>query len=385
MTRLCEGYMKRHIKVLHVIPSLGYGGAEKLLVNLLPKLLKHDVDSLVITLSNRIPLASTLAEAGISVKSLGFTGPIYHVPWLLRAMAKLRVEIARFNPDIIHSHLFMADLLTRLARGIKGTMLITTLHSVDPWWFQRRRLRSRLKTWLDRFLAHYCDVRFFAVSQGVKDAAQKALGIQDEKVRVVYNGIEIGAFKVRAEIQSHCGPVIIQVGRFYKEKGHVVAVEGFSILKKTYPDAKLLFVGDGPLRPKIEEMVKCFRLERDVTFLGTRADVPELLAESDIFWMPSEYEGLGIACIEAMASGLPVVATDVPGIREVVLDGITGYLVPRGSAELVAAKTIEILGDLNIWRRMSTNARQRAEHNFSIEATAEAYSQAYRDALEGLW
>jgi len=377
--------MREQMKVLHVIPSLGYGGAEKLLVDLLPTLLKHGVDSSVVTLSNRIPLAPGLVEAGIPVTSLGVTGTIYQIPRLLRAVAKLRVEMARAMPDIIHSHLFMADLCTRLARGVKGPVLITTLHNVDPWWFERRRLRSRLKTWLDGFLAYFFDVYFLAVSQDVKYSAQKALGLRDGKVRVVYNGIKIEAFQPRAEIHSHRGPVIIQVGRFYKQKGHAVAVRAFSVLKKTYPDAKLLFVGDRPLRPKIEEMVKCFRLERDVTFLGTRADVPELLAESDIFWMPSEYDGLPIACIEAMASGLPVVATDVPGIREVVLDGITGHLVPPRSVDILAAKTIEILGDPNMWRHMSSNERHRAEREFSIEANAEAYSQAYRDALEGLW
>lgn len=372
------------MKVLHFISSLGYGGAERLLADLLPILKKMGVQVSVVSMTDQVPLAVGMKKSGISVYSIDHHGTIYRIDQLWKARRKIRMILHKENPDIVHSHLYIPDILSRLTAPLK-CKLITTLHQTDPWWNEKKRLRSVVKTWLDIITGKLRKIRYITISKDVGSFACQNLNIPKERVRIISNGINLLKFQFIVRDRKSNQFKIIQVGRFYEVKGHKTSIKAFKILKHYYPDAKLIFVGVGPLLRIIEHEVKDLQLEEAVEFKGVRDDVQELLQQADVFWMPSEWEGLPIACLEAMACGLPVIASSVGGLQELVLDGKTGYLIERGSFEQLTEKTIEILSNSSLAMQMGLAGRQRVEQFYSIEETAKNYVKAYKDLLEGIW
>ena len=136
---------------------------------------------------------------------------------------------------------------------------------------------------------------------------------------------------------------------------------------------------------RLESQARELSLDGRVRFLGIRSDIPALLESSDVFWMPSRREGLSIACLEGMACGLPTVTTNVLGLREIAVDGVTGFVVPLDSPEALAKATLRILKDPALAQHMGAAGRQRVVQNFSIEKTADEYVYAYEDILSGRW
>lgn len=373
------------MKVIHVITSLKRGGAETLVSNLLPLLKHKGIDVSLVSMTNELDLADTLRANNIPVYTINFKGNIYKIKDILKAVQNFNAIIQKEHPDVIHSHLYMADLITRITVGKRYT-LISTLHNCDKWWFGKRRLKSRIKTFLDAFSGRLTKSFFVAVSENVRNMACKSLHIPEDRIKVVYNGINLQDFILKDYKNEPINnpPIIIQIGRFYKQKGHETAVKAMSIVKKYYPNAKLLLAGDGPLRSFIESEIKRLGLIDNVELLGVRKDIPELLSKADIFWMPSEWEGLPIACLEAMASGLPVIASAVGGLLEVVVDGGTGYLIPKGSYEQLAEKTLRLLSDFSLRKKMGLMGRKIIERNFTLEKTAEEYINIYYSFKEKL-
>ena len=372
------------MKTLHFISSLKHGGAEKLVVDLLPLFQAQGVEVCLISMTDELNMAPLLEKQGISVCTLKHQGNIYKIHRSWQSIKKLKALLKKENPDILHSHLYLPDLLACFATPSR-CRLVTTLHSTDPWWNEKRRLRSFLKTGLNRFLGQARKVRFIAVSDEVNRAARKALQIPEKRIRTICNGINLQNFQLKNKFAAGNSLMIIQVGRFYAEKGHLISLKALQIIKRFHPEARLVLVGDGPLRSFIKDEVKRLGLTESVDFLGVRDDVPLLLRQADVYWMPSEFEGLGIAALEAMACGLPVVATAVGGLREVVSDGETGHLIPKGSFEQLAEKTLQILADSSLAEQMGLAGRQRVEQFFSIEKTANGYIDAYNDLIRGKW
>lgn len=370
------------MKVLHIIPSLGYGGAERLLVDLLPRIAATGIDVQTLSVTSVNPLAPLLRQRSIVVGELGFQGTIYSLAALTRAAARARRVIELFQPDIVHSHLYLGDLVARLAAPGR-VRLMTTLHAIDDWWEQHERLQSRLKTWLDRGLADWRATRAIAVSDAVADAATKASIVQPMRCRVVPNGIDERRFQYRSRTLRE-DPNIIQVGRFYTEKGHAIAIQAFRILLDSRPDARLTFVGSGPQEQSLKELAVRLGVRDRLKFLGERSDIPELLATAHVFWMPSLREGLGIACLEAMASGVPVVASRTGGLAE-ILSGDRECLVPPGDAPALARITAGILDDYSAALGGAGSRADRIVRDYSVERTAAAYAFAYRDLLGGEW
>ena len=374
--------------VTHVIPQLCRAGAELLLTSLLPRLAARGLCVDVVTFTDSNLLAPDLSDAGIPIHTLGHRGgTIYQLDrWVATGIRLSRYLQAR-RPAILHAHLYMADLVSRLL-GREGTAFVSTLHRVDPWWEQSGRLRSKLKTYLDGCLAGLRDVHLIAVSHDVATAAVRALGVNSDRIRVIYNGIDFKRFPFdpsRSFPRDPSDPCLVQIGRMDEQKGHSVALEAFPRVLEAFPKARLLFVGDGPLRASLENQARRLGLDGRVEFLGIRSDIPSLLRRADLFWMPSRFEGLPIACLEAMACGLPTVTTNVVGLREVAVDGVTSCVVPPDSPDALAQASLRILKDPALATRMGLAGRQRVVEKFSIERTADEYVRAYEDIIEGRW
>jgi glycosyltransferase involved in cell wall biosynthesis len=371
------------MKVFHLIATLGYGGAEVFLSSLLTHLKRRGVDVAVVSMYDDMPLLGRLTTDGIPVHSLGHQGTVYSLRSMARSYRMLRDLFTRERPDVVHSHLYLPDLMSRLATP-RSCALITTLHGKDQWWTERNRVRAIGKTWVDRSTGGFRDVRFVSVSEDVRSEASLALRISPNRHRVIYNGVDLARFPVVKRPQGG-QPTLVQVGRFYPEKGHATALNAFALLQESFPSLRLVLVGEGPLRFTLESQARSLNILDAVTFAGTQADVGFQLGAADIFWMPSEREGLGMACLEAMASGLPVVATAVGGLQEVVSDGETGFLVPRGGYQELGSRTALLLQDREFSRRLGMNGRRRVEKLFAIETTAARYHESYEDLLSGRW
>jgi glycosyltransferase involved in cell wall biosynthesis len=366
-----------------VIDSLARAGAERCVTNLAVELVKRGLRVLVVSLTDHAPLAEEIRSAGVEVATLGHTGALRNLPSLVRTGARLRRRIQAHRASLVHSHLYIPDVLSRLFTPA-GVPILTTLHSVDPWWHHSDRLRSRLKTSVDAWTGRLAHSRHVAVSEAVRDAATVALGIETERVRLIPNGIQLEKFNLR-EPRETSGPVIIQVGKLYEHKGQANALRAFKLVTGAIPEARLVFVGKGPLRQRLERLRADLDLDEAVTFAGETEDVAGALQSASVFWMPSVREGLPLACLEAMAMQLPVVASRVGGLNEVVVDGETGYLVPPGDAEVLAGKTIEILLNSECAHAMGRSGRSRVERLFRLEDTVQRYLQAYEDLRDGRW
>jgi glycosyltransferase involved in cell wall biosynthesis len=372
------------MNVLHVITSMGRGGAEKLASDLLPKLKEKGCNVRLVSLTKNLAFAPKLKANDIDVDCLYFNGTIYDFGKIIKASRKLREIIKAEKPDIVHSHIYMADILTWIATPT-GIKLISTVHGKDEWWSQTSRLRSVLKKNLDSVSGRISGKRYIAVSEYVRESIIKNFHISTSRVRTISNGIEVNSFHIGSMEKIVDKPVIIQVGRFYKEKGHIFSLQAFSILKKKVPGARLVFAGDGPLKSEIEKRSNDMGLGGSVQFLGARDDIPELLSSADIFWMPSLYEGLPIALLEAMACGVPVVAHAVGGLGALISNGENGMLVQSGDTMALAKSTLELLANPALRVKMRTNARRDIESKYSIARTADGYINAYEDLISGRW
>jgi glycosyltransferase involved in cell wall biosynthesis len=226
-----------------------------------------------------------------------------------------------------------------------------------------------------------------AISQGVK-AAMCAGGVPQERIRVIYSGIEMQRFSLPAQVREEVRrayqigegeKVVITVAALEERKGHRSLLQAAALLKENGCRLRYLLCGEGSLQLALEKEVRALGLGSGITFVGFCRDVPRLLAAGDIFVHPPLWEGLGVVVLEAMAAGLPVVASRVGGIPEVVEDQVTGLLFPAGEGPALAAAVLALIKDPGRARAMGEWGRRRVQERFSMEAMARANETFYRE------
>ncbi len=364
-------------KYFFVINSLGPGGAERSLLELLPDLRARGIDSVVICLDrNAIGLEADFLDAGFDVRWLVSK----HYPGQVR---ELRRMIRSEAPDLVHTVLFEADIAGRLAAVGSGVPVVSTIANTT---YHPERISAdvNLKGWkvagvrlIDGFTARHLTTAFHAVSGAVKESAVESLGIDPDKVTVVHRGRDPKRIGERtperaASARSHIGigqtsPMILTVGRLEFQKGHIFLIEAFARIADSFTDAVLVIAGrDGNASDSLRDLVDRSALGDKVMFLGHRDDVPDLLVAADMFVFPSLWEGLGGALIEALALEVPIVASDLPALREVVGDGESGLLVPPGDPVALANQVIALMSDPHQKRRIVEGNRARFERDFSL-------------------
>lgn len=366
------------LRVLQIIPSLDQAGAEKQLVYLAQGLKQAGVDVHIAVLTRSGPLAEPLRAAGIPVQLIGKR-------WKVDPAALLRLErfIRQLAPDVVHTWLFAANAYGRAAALRAGVRhVIAGERCVDLW-----------KTWahlaIDRALAKRTEA-LVTNSSGVVEfyAARK---LPRDKFVVIPNGIAVPPVPdpaIRAAVRSELGLpadawLIGAVGRLWPQKRYKDLIWAADLLKVVRHDVHLLIAGDGPERERLEHFRDKVQIRDRVHFLGQRPDVPRLLAALDCFWLASGYEGQSNALMEAMAVGLPVVVTEIPGNQDLVESGVSGYLVPVGDRAAFARWTLTLLEDPPLAARLGTAARLRMEEQFSIEQMVARHVALYRRCVEG--
>lgn len=365
-------------RILQIIPTLVRGGAEKQLALLAAGLPRPEFDVHVCVLTHTGPLEETLRQAEVP---LSFINKRFKLDPF--AYYRLKAEIRRLQPDIVHTWLFAANSYGRqaaLACGVKH--VLAGERCVDPW-------KGAVQLMIDRRLAQYTE-RIITNSSGVVEFYVEK-GLPREKFVVIPNGIAPlhpptpdAAARAALLAELHLpaeARLICAVGRLWPQKRLKDLIWATDLVKCVRSDVHLLIVGDGPQRERLEKFRQQCEIVDQVHFLGERSDVPRLLPFCDCLWLASGYEGQSNAIMEAMSAGLPVVASDIAGNRDLVVEDQTGYLVALGDRAAFAQKTLALLADDALRKRLGDAGQQRMRGEFSIERMVTLHAELYRSLL----
>jgi glycosyltransferase involved in cell wall biosynthesis len=378
--------LDRRLRVLFLIDSLGPGGAERLMVDLLPELQEQGIDSEVVAIQERHgnPVAAELADLGFSVSTIGIER--------LRergALARVIDAVKASRPDVIHTQLEFANILGSIAGERLGIPTIATIHTLDrPAALSREGLRFRLMGWA---LRRRCD-RVIAVSESARRHVLGRAGIRPRRTRAIHNGIDLAQFgpdaDVRAAVRAELGIspsafVVITVAVLRPPKGIGDMVRALPTVIGDHPDLMYLVVGDGSARGDLEALAEQLGVASVVNFAGHRADIPRMLAAADLFVLPSHTEALPTVLIEAMATELPVVATDVGGTSEILAAGQSGILVPPHAPVRLAEAVDRLASNPRQRRSMGLAGARIARERFSIQRHAGHLADEYRVLVAG--
>jgi glycosyltransferase involved in cell wall biosynthesis len=413
-----------HLRVMQVIDNLRIGGAQEVVRTLAENLTEAGCPTVVCAFKDG-PLRKEIERLGIPVEILPERCySILALPLYVMEMFRLRQALAglvkKYHINVIQTHLLRSlDFLVlslRLPDFLKrnpGVLLEPT--PLVFWTFQnayftlredhlaRNKWLLHPKRWTYRLLyrlaARWVN-GFIAVSDEVKAAILAELGSEStdsvrDKISVICNSVDFRRYqpasgKSRGEIRSAIrrqlglaenACLAVVVATFKEQKGHRYLIEGAPGAVLQFPDLHILLVGDGDLREKLLAQANASGLNGHLRFLGYRSDIPDLLAASDLFILPSLWEGLSMALVEAMASGLPVIATEVSGTKQVMVSGETGLLIPPGDARRLKEAMIQLLSDPARARAMGEAGQKRVEKFFGSKKQAEDHLSLFTREL----
>ncbi len=372
--------MNKRIKVIHIVEDLKVGGLEKVIASLVLHLDSDKYDVQVYCLVRGGAIADELTARGVSVRVLHLKS--YHDPLQVIALARI---IRREAIQLIHSHGYFASTFVRLAAFLTPLpVMVTHVHSTYTQ-FKKRNF------FVDRFLSRFTD-RVVCVSRAVQRFVIDDEGIEEQRTCVVYNGADIPPVistpeeRMRRKRQwgiEENDVVIISVASLTENKGYNLLLDAFERASRSRPGLKLLVVGDGPLKEALKSRSADLLIEKKVIFTGEQEEVQPLLQIADLFVLASLYrEGLSVALIEASASGLPVVATQVGGIPEIVEEGANGYLVPPGDADRLAGAIERLVRDPDLRKRMGQQGKQVYEAKFTQSKMVRQIENLYDQLIE---
>lgn len=361
--------MPSQLKVLHVITSLRTGGAERLMVDLLPRLRERGlVVELAVLDGTQTDFYSALEALGIRIHMLGMGVRAMHSPRCVPALRRLMRQF-----DVIHTHNTPCQFFVAIASvGMKqAPKLVTTEHST---------MNRRRNSFLFRLLDKWMYGRYNKII-GVSDSTTLSLlnylhGLQQSIT--INNGIAVDAFlhaTAAQDIMEAFGQNkrLVMSAAFRYPKDHETVIRALHLLPNNY---HLLLAGDGERRTMVEDLVEKELLSQRVHFLGNRNDVANVLKAADVIVMSSRYEGLSLSSLEGLASGRPVVASDVPGLREIV--GDAGLLFPQGDAQALAKTILDLEENATLCQQTIEKGLQLALQ-YDISTMIEAYWQVYQN------
>ncbi|SHJ16477.1 Glycosyltransferase involved in cell wall bisynthesis [Mesonia phycicola] len=359
------------MKVLQIIDSLGTGGAEKLILDSVPLYIEQGITTDVLVLRDEnYPFMQQLEELNIcKVYKLG-RGSVYHPIHILK--------IAEILPkyDIAHVHLFPAQYWAVLAKKLSKakTKLIFTEHNTS-----NKRINNKFLAVIDRYFYSKYD-KIVSISKEIDEIIKRHTKLKMSQVvfKVIENGVDLNNIYEAEELQELKQVnqnIILQVSAFRPQKDQKTLINSFTYLPE---NTILLLAGDGPLKSGLEIFTKELGLSERILFLGNRSDIPQLLKTADVIVLSSHYEGMSLSSIEGMASGRPFIASDVPGLSEIVSDA--GLLFPQGNAKLLAEHIQKLLGNKVLYDEVVEKCQERAEE-YDISIMVKKYIQLYEEVL----
>lgn len=301
-------------------------------------------------------------------------------PKVFVAALKLRGVVKKEKIDIIHAQTRVSQAAAHLLSAITGVPYVATWHG----FFRAHFLRRSFPFWGSRTIA---------ISKPVYDNLRDLFRRKENGLRLVLNGVETDRFSreytpeekkgIRKKYGLGDGPIIGIISRLSAEKGHAMLIDAFRKISGRFPGAQLLIIGEGRLEGDLKKRAEGHGLGSSVRFFGNTLNAGEFLAIMDVFARPGLQEGFGLAVVEAMLSGVPVVSTGVGGFREMLNDGELGVLIEVCDPDSIAAAICRVLDDEGLAQRIKAAARQYAASNFSAERMAKQTLEVYREALDG--
>jgi glycosyltransferase involved in cell wall biosynthesis len=362
------------MKILHIITTLQMGGAEKLMVDLLPRMqAKGRTAELLLIDGTRTPFYEQLEQKGVTIHSLAMGGGnVYnplHIWQLIRFLRKNKY-------DVVHTHNTASQLFAAIAAKVLcSVVLCTTEHNTSN---RRRNLKwyRPIDRWMYRqYKAVIC------ISDQTEENLKNHINDNRVTTRTIYNGIDVSTYanaRPNSELSAAKGQkkVIAMVAAFRYQKDQDTLVKAIKLLPNDY---ELWLIGDGERRSIVETLAETEGVADRVKFLGIRSDVPSVLKVVDVVTHSSHIEGFGLAAVEAMAVGKPVVASDVAGLADIV-DGY-GILFPHGDAQALTAKVLKLMTDKDYYNNVAAKCSARAA-DFDISKMVDGYLDVYREITQ---
>jgi len=366
-------------RILHLITQLPTGGAEHLLASIVRHLDADRYESVVCCIQERGALAAMIEAGGVPVICLDRRGKRFSIGTVL-ALARLMREQ---RIDLVHCHLYHANLYGRLAARLAGIPAIATVHNT---YVRRKWHRSLLNRWLGRGRG-----LVIAVSAEARSDVIEHDRLGPGRVLLLPNGIDLSRVDTplsQAAAKQRLGYatddfLIGCIGRLEEQKGHANIIRALGLMLQTAPEdlqrrLRLLIVGGGRLRGELERVAAA----AGVRFAGSRSDVAEILRSLDLYVMPSLWEGLSLAMLEAMAAGLPVIISDVGGAAEVLGDGEFGIRVPPGDVAALARAVMALVQDEAERRRLGAAAQRRVREHYDLRERVARLEAVYETLLK---
>jgi glycosyltransferase involved in cell wall biosynthesis len=359
------------------------GGAEKQLYFLASSLNPKNIRSFVVQLTPDNSLPVTTGNVG-DLELFHFpTRKLYNLAGIWQ-LGRLSLLAKSKKVDILHTFFEKSEVMGWLAMRLSG---------IPVWITSRRDLgfkRKKIYEKVFRFASKDCK-KCTANCHAVKDQMIQQENLPSEKIEVIYNGIDFSGYQealkdkfLRVELGIVDGtPLVGLIANFnFEIKGHVYFLGAAKKILEKVPNVKFVLVGDGPLRPRYEEVAQELNLNNNVYFLGKRTDVPTIISNLDVSVLSSTNEGFSNVIMESMAAGKPVVATNVGGSREMVTDGVTGYLVPPADSQSMANAIIDLLENPDKAMAMGSAGRDVVKERFTVKTMVKKYEELYFSLLK---
>lgn len=354
------------MKILQVIPYFCFGGAETMCENLTYALIRMGHQVTVVSLyDEQTPIARRMEKNGVKIlyldKKLGLD---------LSMVPKLMKILRQEKPDVVHTHLDVIKYAVAAAKLSGIRRCVHTVHNVA-----HEEAEGRLQKLINTVYFRLGWSVPVALSPKVRDTIVSFYGLKQEKVPMIYNGVDLGKCCPKAQYALTEPANLLHIGRFNEQKNHKGLLEAFAQVLKTHPDCHLNLIGDGELLEEVKGYVQTLGIQEKVEFLGNQSNIYPFLQQSDIFLLPSKFEGMPMTIIEAMGTGLPIVASAVGGVPDMLEDNVSGMLVSC-DPEQTAQAVLELLDKEDLREKLGTNALADSE-KFSAEHMARCYCDVY--------